>query len=110
MKVWLCLATCLLLSACGSSGAPANGTGTTETGGENRPGPVILPRDCFWAARSDANALNILYPDRYATYWVAALTIPPGGEVRQKAAIRTRAACPSTSTTRGWNRWTRWPT
>lgn len=40
-----------------------------------------VPRDCFWTVRSDADLINVLYPDRYATYWGAAFAIPPGGEV-----------------------------
>lgn len=78
---WLLGAAILsgLLTACAQSADPATATG-------NRPSPppasaAELPRDCAWLLRSDPNLLNILYPDRAATYWVAALPIPPGGEL-----------------------------
>ena len=76
------LALLLALSACGASEAPAVAAGdAVEPGPVDGPDASDLPRDCFWAARSDPNAVNTLYPDRYATYWSANLNIPPGGAV-----------------------------
>jgi hypothetical protein len=81
------LAAILTLCACGSSGLPAGSAPTTTafsgsgSAAANTPASA-LPRDCFWSARSDPNAANVLYPDSYATYWTASLTIPAGGEVR----------------------------
>ena len=66
-----------VLAACGGGGSESDRAASpppTATAAE-------LPRDCGWLVRSDPNLLNLLYPDRYATYWVAALPIPPGGEI-----------------------------
>jgi hypothetical protein len=98
LRVTLAASICALaaaLVACGESGvsgegpaasgggsATAPGGNTGGGSGTGSPSAADLPRDCFWLARSDANAANVLYPDRYATYWLAALAIPPGGHVR----------------------------
>lgn len=39
-------------------------------------------RDCFWSVTVDDAAVNTLYPDIYAKYWVAALPLLPGTQVR----------------------------
>lgn len=76
MNRLLILLTLLGLAACGSAlETPASAVSSTAATSSSK------SRDCGWVARSDANLLNILYPDRYATYWVAVLPIPPGGEV-----------------------------
>ena len=89
----------LALAACGDSpdagGNPVGGTGSSGAAGSSGAGSssgsggssgsasaADFPRDCFWAARSDANAANVLYPDRAAIYWTASLSIPPGGHIR----------------------------
>lgn len=68
------------LAACGgvTTNDPAEQVGTAPT---LRPNAAEQPRDCAWLLRSDPNLLNILYPDRAATYWVALLPIPAGGEL-----------------------------
>ncbi|TAJ55393.1 MAG: hypothetical protein EPN60_01590 [Nevskiaceae bacterium] len=68
-----------LLAACVQSADPATAAGASSHAPQAS--AAELPRDCVWLLRSDANLLNILYPDRAATYWVAALPIPPGGEL-----------------------------
>jgi hypothetical protein len=79
------VAIVVTLSGCGSSNSIEGSPGSTAPIGDPQSGTPVSAaptRDCFWAARSDANAFNVLYPDRSATYWVAALAIPPGGELR----------------------------
>jgi hypothetical protein len=68
-----------LLAACAQSADPATAAGANPN--PPQASAAELPRDCAWLLRSDPNLLNILYPDRYATYWVAVLPIPPGGEL-----------------------------
>lgn len=65
----------VLLSACGGQTPPPASMARATVQDE----PA---RDCFWTLRSDAELANVLYPDRYATYWVAQFAIPPGAEVR----------------------------
>lgn len=77
---WLCgLLLSGLLLACAQSADPAAANGATPD--TPQASAAELPRDCVWLLRSDPNLLNILYPDRAATYWVAVLPIPPGGEL-----------------------------
>ncbi|MDP3856257.1 MAG: hypothetical protein Q8Q73_00700 [Stagnimonas sp.] len=80
MRSWTWLATVLpmaMLAACGGGSAGDHGGGDTPM----PPAASGLSRDCGWLLRSDPNLLNILYPDRAATYWVALLPIPAGGEL-----------------------------
>lgn len=74
-----CVAALLLLSL---AGCDSSSPSLSASSAANTPSGVAdVTRDCFWAVRSDADLVNVLYPDRYATYWGAELAIPPGGEV-----------------------------
>ena len=68
-------------SSGGSSGGVGSSSSSSGSGGSGTVSAADLPRDCFWAACSDPNAANTLYPDSYATYWVASINIPAGGQV-----------------------------
>lgn len=78
------LVSVLLLSvaaACGSSSTPpasatTNNVNSVETTSSDE-------RDCLWALNS---SINTLFPDTHATYWVAAVVIPPGGAIRLDGA------------------------
>lgn len=79
MPAWLTAALLTAaLTACGSDSATSSSDNPSSPAA---PSAAELPRDCAWLVRSDANLLNVLYPDRAATYWVALLPIPPGGEL-----------------------------
>lgn len=39
----------------------------------------IDPGSCGWTVRSDPVAVNVLYPDKDAVYFIAALPVPPAG-------------------------------
>jgi len=42
------------------------------------------PRSCGWQARLDPTALNTLYPDQAANYWILALPAAPGATITIK--------------------------
>lgn len=74
------ISLCIGLVACGS-GTPSETAVSSRSAAGASTDASTQPRDCGWVTRSDPNLLNILYPDSHATYWVAELPIPPGGEV-----------------------------
>jgi hypothetical protein len=86
-RKWMAAGLAAALAACNSQpAADAYGGDAAKTAAAlgNAPPPASTPvaaRDCIWLLRSDPNLLNVLYPDRAATYWVAVLPIPPGGEL-----------------------------
>ncbi len=70
-----------VLAACGNSG-PADSPDLAGAGSVPSGGSGASPkdeRDCLWVLNS---SVNTLFPDTSATYWLAALAIPPGGAIR----------------------------
>jgi len=72
----------------GTSGTSGGTTGGNGDGGDNSSGgnngtnaDGSFKRDCFWGVQSDPNAVNTLYPDEFAIYWVASLNIPANGKI-----------------------------
>ncbi len=71
----LALSLCAL-AACSASDEPQ--PLTTGASAETR----TLAANCAWLLRSDADLLNIAYPDEGAIYWVAAIPALPGTRLR----------------------------
>lgn len=76
-----------LLGGCGQQSG--NDRGTTPATGDGQtssqpPAGDNFSRDCFWTIQTDPNVVNVLYPDQFAIYWVATITIPANGEVLLK--------------------------
>jgi hypothetical protein len=61
----------------------SNGTDINGPGGID-PADPSFSRDCFWVVQNDPSVINVLYPDAFATYWVASFDIPVGGKVLLK--------------------------
>ncbi|HET8882686.1 MAG TPA: hypothetical protein VFM56_10970, partial [Solimonas sp.] len=74
----LAVAVTLVLAACGTSSASGDGMDQAagEAGGDT---PVAgnAPA-CGWVLQSDADIINVAYPDESATYWVAVIPNIPG--------------------------------
>ncbi len=71
----------LLISACQGGESGQNQTTITAAGpGAPAPGGQMgaAARDCFWSVTIDDAAVNTLYPDIYAKYWVAAIPVIDG--------------------------------
>lgn len=68
----------------GSAGSD-NSIGDSTRDPDGEPGGFdpsgAYTKDCFWGPSTDANAVNVLYPDKFAIYWVTSFNIPAGGEV-----------------------------
>lgn len=88
MKRILITSALALLAACGGS----SGGGSAAGPGEAKPSagePAVAEpgvsnaalRDCSWLVTNDDVAVNVLYPDIYAKYWIAVLPIPSEGEL-----------------------------
>jgi hypothetical protein len=78
----LAVAITLVLAACGTSSSSTDGA--TQSGDdENGAAPVAgnVPA-CGWLVQSDADILNVAYPDESATYWVAVIPNIPGAKLR----------------------------
>lgn len=65
-----------------SGAGPDAGQESPGSGSAEGPAPGgqvgASTRDCFWSVTIDDAAVNTLYPDIYAKYWVAVLPILPG--------------------------------
>lgn len=79
----------LVLAACNHNDDSDDASSAGSVGQQASPGSVAdVPapggqvgastRDCFWSITIDDAAVNTLYPDIYAKYWVAVLPILPG--------------------------------
>lgn len=80
MKNILIALAALAVSGC-QSGSPIEGQQSAQNE-TPEPGTSNADlRDCAWVVTNDDVAVNILYPDIYAKYWVAFLPIPPTGEL-----------------------------
>ncbi|WP_166251654.1 hypothetical protein [Solimonas terrae] len=78
MAVALTLAACGTSSPSGGSGSagqPGSGDGSGTPIGGNTPA-------CGWVLQSDADVVNVAYPDQSATYWVALIPNIPGARLR----------------------------
>ncbi|HET8883803.1 MAG TPA: hypothetical protein VFM56_16660 [Solimonas sp.] len=92
MRIWhlavLLLASSLcVLAACGHGepvAARADAGPPPLPGGfaPERSADSDLDRDCFWLWTTEQNVMNVTYPDLYAGYWLSAVVIPPGAQVR----------------------------
>lgn len=87
----------LALVACGNAPGSASNSlaqadqgsiGNADTDPDGAPGGFdptgFYTKDCFWGPATDPNAVNVLYPDKYAIYWTSSFHIPVGGHVLLK--------------------------
>lgn len=89
MKRIAIISVLALLGACGggsSSGAsgPQNNDDGAAPTEQSKPEPGVANaavRDCTWLVTNDDVAVNVLYPDIFAKYWIAVLPIPSEGEL-----------------------------
>lgn len=44
--------------------------------------PSREPQECLWVQIADVENSNVLYPDTAVNYYLARVTVPPGGELR----------------------------
>lgn len=78
----------LLLAACGggqggdSAGSPRAGGGTQRYEGAPLQDAAVPSPTCSWQAVLSDKMLNVFYPDKAATYWIATLPAIPGTRVR----------------------------
>lgn len=79
----LIAAAALVLSACGTSSSSSDGAGQADGDGAAAAAPITgnAPA-CGWLVQSDADILNVAYPDESATYWVAVVPNIPGAKLR----------------------------
>ncbi|UUZ64569.1 hypothetical protein LP417_06195 [Polaromonas sp. P1-6] len=83
MKHWLLASS--LLAACGFAAAQSSAGGMAVREVNLQLHPVrSVPSSCFWigALTRTEPALNILFPDAEATYWVSQFRIPAGATLR----------------------------
>jgi len=66
----------LLTAACSQSAPVADDRTSADAAATN--GPVRRFADCAWLVRSDPVLVNVLYPDKDAVYYIAALPALPG--------------------------------
>lgn len=67
------------LGACGTSSPDGDGPSSGDASG---PPDASRAPACGWTLQSDANVLNVAYPDESATYWVAVVPNLPGARLR----------------------------
>lgn len=79
MKAWWAVLLTLTLAAC-SSEAPQPQTSSSPITPSVE--TLQVSANCAWLLRSDADLLNIAYPDEGALYWVAAIPALPGTRLR----------------------------
>ncbi len=79
----------LLLAACGGgqggggdSGSTGAGAGTQRYSGASLQDAAVLSPTCSWQAVLSDKMLNVFYPDKAATYWIASVPAIPGTRVR----------------------------
>lgn len=72
------------LLACSNSGEPAADAGSLKLQDAPWPQPLSLPLGlgCGWTLISDADTVNVAFPDSAATYWVALLPLTAQTRVR----------------------------
>lgn len=79
----LVVAVTLVLSACGTSSSSDNSSAGQAGGDDGSAVPITgnAPA-CGWVLQSDADVINVAYPDESATYWVAVIPNIPGAKLR----------------------------